>query len=147
MVIKEYDELVYNQIYEAAKIYLGTKIFPSTKRFRVSKSEKEKNFIVTMESNEKVEDVYFDVKFKWVFVCQQVEDQSFNNPCDIGSTLRSKVRFFKLCFPKKHKEMVLNSNLPYLVKEVKSMAQKQKTQKSSPLSRSRCTLVCSTCGN
>ncbi|GLT82774.1 hypothetical protein SLE2022_011160 [Rubroshorea leprosula] len=129
MVIEEYDGLVYNQIYEAAKIYLGTKISPSTKRFRVSKPEKEKNFVVNMESNEEVEDVYSGVKFKWVFVCQQVEDRSFNNPRDIGSTLRSEVRSFELCFPNKHKEMVLNSYLPYIVKEAKSMVQKQKTLK------------------
>ncbi|GLT39175.1 hypothetical protein SLA2020_133810 [Shorea laevis] len=129
MVIDEFDGLVYNQIYEAAQTYLGTKISPSTKRFRVSKPEKEKNFVVAMESNEEVEDIFSGVKFKWVFVCRQVEDRGFSNPHDIGSTLRSEVRSFQLCFHKKHREMVLDSYLPYIVQEAKSMVQERKTLK------------------
>jgi chaperone BCS1 len=129
MIIDEFDGLVSNQIYEAAEIYLGSKISPNTHRLKVSKSDKEHNFTITMESNEEISDVFNGVNFNWVLVCQQVESKNFHNPRDLNSTLRSEVRSFQLSFHKKHKEMVLNSYLPYIVKVAKSMNQERKTLK------------------
>ncbi|XVF17939.1 hypothetical protein REPUB_Repub10bG0168100 [Reevesia pubescens] len=131
MVIDEFNGLVYNQVYEAAEIYLGTKISPSvSQRFKVSKPEKETNFIVTMERDEEVVDIFNGVKFHWVLICKQVEStRHFHNPRDINSTLRSEFRCFELSFSKKHKEMVLNSYLPHIMKEAKSKKQERKTIK------------------
>ncbi|XP_022775339.1 protein HYPER-SENSITIVITY-RELATED 4-like [Durio zibethinus] len=130
VVIDEFNGLVYNQIYEAAEIYLGSKISPSSQRFKVSKPEKENKFVVTMERNEEMVDIYNGVKFNWVLVCKQVESaRHFHNPRDINSTLKSEVRSFELSFSKKHKEMVLNSYLPHIVKEAKSLKQERKTIK------------------
>ncbi|KAB1200038.1 putative mitochondrial chaperone bcs1 [Morella rubra] len=129
MVIDEFDGLVNNQIYEAAEIYLGSKITPNTRRLKVSKSEKEHKFTVTMERNEEIADVFDGIKFNWILYCRQVESKSFHNPRDLNSTLRSEVRSFQLTFHKKHKDMVLKSYLPYIVKEAKSMKQELKTLK------------------
>jgi chaperone BCS1 len=129
MIIDEFDGLVSNQIYEAAEIYLGSKISPNTQRLKVSKSEKERSLTITMESNEEISDVFNGVKFNWVLVCRQVESKNFHNPRDLNSTLRAEVRSFQLSFHKKHKEMVLNSYLPYIVEEAKSMNQEKKTLK------------------
>jgi len=129
MIIDEFDGLVSNQIYEAAEIYLGSKISPNTQRLKVSKSEKERSLTITMESNDEISDVFNGVKFNWVLVCRQVESKNFHNPRDLNSTLRAEVRSFQLSFHKKHKEMVLNSYLPYIVEEAKSMNQEKKTLK------------------
>ncbi|OMO84475.1 hypothetical protein COLO4_22025 [Corchorus olitorius] len=131
MVIDEFNGLVSNQVYEAAEIYLGNKISPSSsQRFKVSKPEKEKEFVVTMERNEEMVDIYNGVKFNWVLVCRQVESvRHFHNPRDLNSSLRSEVRCFELSFNKKHKEMVLNSYLPHIVEEAKSLKQAKKTIK------------------
>ncbi|XWS42095.1 hypothetical protein CRYUN_Cryun17cG0139200 [Craigia yunnanensis] len=130
MVIDEFNGLVYNQVYEAAEIYLGSKISPSSQRFKVSKPEKENKFIVSMERNEEMVDIYNGIKFNWVLVCKQVEStRHFHNPLDINSTLRSELRSFELSFSKKHKEMVLNSYLPHILKEAKSLKQERKTIK------------------
>ncbi|KAK9948561.1 hypothetical protein M0R45_004130 [Rubus argutus] len=129
MVIDEFDGLVSNQIYESAEIYLGSKVSPSTHRLKVSKPEKEKSFTITMESNEEIVDFFNGVKFNWVFVCRQVESKNFHNPRDMNSTLRSQVRSFELSFHKKQMDLVLNSYLPHIVKEAKSMKQEKKTLK------------------
>ena len=105
MVIEEFDGLVNNQIYEAAEIYLGGKISPNTRRLKVCKSDKEKDFTIAMERNEEVMDIYNGVKLNWVLVCRQVESRSFHNPRDLNSTLRSAVRSFELTFHKKHKDV------------------------------------------
>ncbi|GMY12111.1 AAA-ATPase At3g50940-like [Fagus crenata] len=129
MVIDEFDGLINNQIYEAAEIYLGGKISPNTHRLKVSKSDKEKDFTITMERNEEILDVFNGVKLNWVLLCRQVESRNFHNPRDLNSTLRSEVRSFELSFHKKHKDMVLTSYLPSIVKEAKSKKQEIKSLK------------------
>lgn len=130
MVVDEFDGFVYNQIYEAAETYLGSKISPSTQRLKVSKPEKENQFTVKMERNEEIVDVFQGVKFKWVLVCGHVESRNFHNSFfDHNSTSRSEVRSFEVSFSKKHKDMVLESYLPYIVKQAKSMMQEKKTLK------------------
>lgn len=129
MVIEEFDGLVNNQIYEAAETYLGSKVSPSTHRLRVSKPEKENSFVITMESNEEVVDVFNGVKFNWVLVTRQVESYNFHNPRDLNSTLRSEVRSFELSFHKKHRDLVLSRYLPHILEESKSLRQEKKTVK------------------
>lgn len=129
MVIDEFDGLVNNQIYEAAEIYLGPKICPTTRRLKVSKPENEHTINVSMERNEEVVDTFEGAEFKWVWVVRQIESRNFYNPRDMNSTLRSEVRSFELTFHKKHKQRILDSYFPYIVEEAKSMKQEKKTVK------------------
>ncbi|XP_062102452.1 AAA-ATPase At3g50940-like [Humulus lupulus] len=129
MVLDEFDGLVNNEIYEAAEVYLGEKVSPSTQRLKVSKAEKEKNFTVAMERGETIVDVFNGVKFTWILVCRHIESKNFYNPRDLNSTLRSEVRSFELSFHKKHLDMVLKSYLPHILTDSKSVKQEKKTLK------------------
>ncbi|KGN48863.1 hypothetical protein Csa_003868 [Cucumis sativus] len=126
MVVDEMDGLGPNQIYEAAEIYLATKISPSTARLKVSKPEKEDNITTAVERNEEVVDTFNGVKFHWVLVCEQVQRENFHNP---RSPYRSVIRSFELCFHKKHREMVLKSYLPHILHQAKELKQQTKTLK------------------
>ncbi|KAI8542529.1 hypothetical protein RHMOL_Rhmol08G0144500 [Rhododendron molle] len=91
MVIDEFDGLVNNEIYEAAEVYLGPKISPTTRRLKVSKSENEQSINVSMERNQEVVDSFEGAEFKWVWVVRQLESsRHFYNPRDMNSTLRSE---------------------------------------------------------
>ncbi|CAJ1942499.1 unnamed protein product [Sphenostylis stenocarpa] len=129
MVIEEFDGLASNQIYEAAETYLGTKISPTTQRLKVTKTETDDTFALTMEGNEIVTDVFNGVKFNWLLVCRQVETRHFHNPRDLNSTLKSEVRSLELTFHKKHKHTVLNAYLPFILREAKSLKQETKAVK------------------
>ncbi|KAI3450985.1 hypothetical protein Pfo_007650 [Paulownia fortunei] len=129
MVIDEFDGLDSNEIYEAAEIYLGPKVSPSTRRLKISKPEKEKHFSITMERDEEVVDVYNGEKFKWVWICRKTETRNFYNPRDMNSTLKSEVRSFELTFHGKNKDLVINSYLPYITNEAKNKKQEKKTIK------------------
>ncbi|GFY80354.1 cytochrome BC1 synthesi [Actinidia rufa] len=96
MVIDEFDGLVSNQIYEAAEAYLGPKISPTTRRLKLSKPDKEHSINVAMERNEEVTDSFDGIKFKWVWVCRQIESKGFYNPRDMNSTLRSEKKSVKI---------------------------------------------------
>ncbi|KAK4725429.1 hypothetical protein R3W88_028208 [Solanum pinnatisectum] len=131
MVIDEFDGMVSNEVYESAQIYLGSKLSPDTRRFKISKSEKEKSFNTSMERNEEVTDYYKGHKFKWIWVCKQIQTsrESFYNPRDINSTLRSEVRSYELMFHRKSKDFVLECYLPYIINEAKLQYLKTKTLK------------------
>ncbi|KAL3525351.1 hypothetical protein ACH5RR_013723 [Cinchona calisaya] len=129
MVIDEFDGLVNNEIYEAAEVYLGQKITPTTRRLKISKPEKEKNYNIAMERGEELTDVFNGVNLKWIWIVNQIESRNFYNPRDMNSTLRSEVRSFELTFHKKNQDVVINTYLPYIVSEAKLKKHEKKTIK------------------
>lgn len=129
LIIEEMDDLDNNQIYEAAETYLSSKISPTTQRLKVSNPVTDKTFALTMEPNEPLTDVFRSVKFIWILVCRQLESHSFYNPRDLKSTLKSEFRSLELTFHKKHKEMVLNTYIPYILQQAKSIKQETKALK------------------
>ncbi|XP_059295436.1 protein HYPER-SENSITIVITY-RELATED 4-like [Lycium ferocissimum] len=131
MVIDEFDGLDVNEVYEAAQIYLGSKISPTnTHRLKVSKPLKEKKFNVSMERNEEVVDFHNGQKYTWAWVCQQVGSRrSIYNPRDMNSTMRSEVRSFELTFHRKNKDIVLDSYLSHVINEAKLLKHENRTLK------------------
>ncbi|OMO74318.1 ATPase, AAA-type, core [Corchorus capsularis] len=127
LIIEEFDGLARNQIYRAAEIYLGTKISPSTKLYRVSMPEKETKIAVSMAKNQETMDTFNGVQLKWRQVTRQVESTYIATQG--ASKIRSEIRSFQLSFHKKHKEKVLNSYLPFILKESKGLVQEKKTLK------------------
>ncbi|WCJ24985.1 P-loop containing nucleoside triphosphate hydrolases superfamily protein [Euphorbia peplus] len=76
MLIHEYDSLVRNEIYQAAEVYLSSKLDASTDQtFSVSKLETEKQLKLKMERNQEIVDIFNNVKFKWVFERSQTKSQ------------------------------------------------------------------------
>ncbi|KAK0605918.1 hypothetical protein LWI29_032180 [Acer saccharum] len=133
MVIDELDGFDKNQIYEAAQIYLSSKTSASTDRLRVIKREKENKINVTLEGGEEIIDTFDGVKLRWVLVFRHVESRNnlFNqfNGHGLNSSYRSEVRSLELSFPKKYKDVVLGSYLPFVENEAESMKQETKTIK------------------
>ncbi|CAN6976902.1 unnamed protein product, partial [Brassica rapa subsp. trilocularis] len=129
VVIEEFGGFENNQVFEAAEAYLASKISPSTRRIKVNKLEKQRNFSVTVERDEEVVDTFDGVKLSWVLVCLPVKKKDFRNPRDLNSTLKSEVRSYELRFNKKFKKMVLESYLPFVVEQAALMKQKTKTLK------------------
>ncbi|KAL5173240.1 Protein HYPER-SENSITIVITY-RELATED 4 [Glycine soja] len=129
LIIEEMDDLDNNQIYEAAETYLSSKISPTIQRLKVSNPVTDKTFALTMEPNEPLTDVFRSVKFIWILVCRQLESHSFYNPRDLKSTLKSEFRSLELTFHKKHKEMVINTYIPYILQQAKSIKQETKALK------------------
>ncbi|OMO56982.1 hypothetical protein CCACVL1_26128 [Corchorus capsularis] len=94
-----------NQVYEAAEIYLSTKISPKIERLKVGKTRKQKHFTIALEKGETVHDLFEDVKLTWRFVCI-MEGQKPHS---------EERRVFELSFNKKHKDKVMDFYLPYVL--------------------------------
>ncbi|KAL1199701.1 Protein HYPER-SENSITIVITY-RELATED 4 [Cardamine amara subsp. amara] len=126
ITIEEFEGFVHNEVFEAAKAYLATKISPSNKKIKVSKHEKEKNYNVTVERDEEVVDTFNGVHFRWVLRCRNVESKNQN----------SKLRSFELNFHKRFKGIALESYLPFIVKRATLMKQEKKKLKIFTLDKS-----------
>ncbi|CAA0833990.1 cytochrome BC1 synthesis [Striga hermonthica] len=129
MVIDEFDGLDPNDIYQSAESYLGPKISPNTRRLKISRPEKENHYKITMEKDQEIVDTYAGAKFKWAWICTKTETQSFYNPRDMNSTLKSEVRSFELTFHRRHKDLVVNSYLPHIAAEAKRAKYEKRTLK------------------
>ncbi|OIW09656.1 hypothetical protein TanjilG_28255 [Lupinus angustifolius] len=125
MVFDEFKGLDNNEIYEAAEIYLGNKVPLSTQRVKVTKPDTEKNFTLTLDQGQTITDIFNDIKFNWILISHQVESQNFFNPREV----RVEVRSFELTFHKKHKDMVLNTYLPFIINEANSLKQERRALK------------------
>lgn len=129
MVIYEFDGLVTNEIYEAVQLYLADRISPNTQRLKITKSEKEKNINVAIESNEEIVDAYNNAKFKWVWVQKKTASREYYNNADMTSSVKSDIRSFELTFHRKHKDLALNHYLPHVLKEANMKKQEEKSVK------------------
>ncbi|KAG6766773.1 hypothetical protein POTOM_027946 [Populus tomentosa] len=65
LVIEESTGISRNQVYDASETYLSTKVSPTTKRLKISKTPKEKNLTIKLEKGEKVVDQYEGIELLW----------------------------------------------------------------------------------
>nr|DAD17865.1 TPA_asm: hypothetical protein HUJ06_019328 [Nelumbo nucifera] len=117
LIFEEFSGITRNQVYEAAELYLSTKITPSIERLKVCKAPREKNLTITIEKGEEVVDAFEGVELKWKFVCSDNERT--------GST----ERYFELRFNKKYREKVLDFYLPFVLSKSKALKEGKKVVK------------------
>ncbi|XP_059661428.1 AAA-ATPase At3g50940-like [Cornus florida] len=129
IVIEEFQGQFVNQVFEAANVYLGTIVNPSTQRVRLGKAENEKRVEITIDRNEEIVDSFENVQVKWRLICTQVDAVNFRHRPDLNATLRSEIKSYELSFPKKHKEKVLGSYLPYILERSKAIKEESKAIK------------------
>nr|XP_016460027.1 PREDICTED: protein HYPER-SENSITIVITY-RELATED 4-like [Nicotiana tabacum]XP_016460028.1 PREDICTED: protein HYPER-SENSITIVITY-RELATED 4-like [Nicotiana tabacum] len=117
VVIEESEGLTSNQMFDAANVYLGTKVSPWTQRIKVNKPDKDEELAVTVDRYQEVTDCYENVNFTWILKSRGIKQS------DKSSNPKTELRYFELSFHKKKKEMVLKSYLPYILlsraKEIK----------------------------
>ncbi|KAF3562044.1 hypothetical protein DY000_02018720 [Brassica cretica] len=123
-----------NEIYRAAQTYLSTKISPDAIRLRISKGHKDKHVNLYLSDGEIVNDVYQNVELKWIFVTDGGGDKKSGGGGGGGRGGRGglggrrspveddgKSEYFELSFDKKHKDLILNSYIPYVETKAKEI--------------------------
>ncbi|KAH7863622.1 hypothetical protein Vadar_020009 [Vaccinium darrowii] len=95
VVDEHYGGMTRNQVFDAAEVYLRTKISPNTERFKVGKTSKQKGLSISLEKGE------------------EIRDRQGQNQCEM--------RFFELSFNKNYKDRVVNEYLPYVLAKSKEI--------------------------
>ncbi|KAK6924409.1 AAA-type ATPase, N-terminal domain [Dillenia turbinata] len=119
LIIEEENGFSRNEVYDAAETYLCTKISPKTDCLKISKTPRDKNFTIRFEKGEKMVDIFQGAELKWRFVCTEQERPSSGNPNSSAPT--SEKRHFELCFDKKHREIVMDLYLPFILSKLKEV--------------------------
>ncbi|KAI3450990.1 hypothetical protein Pfo_007655 [Paulownia fortunei] len=121
MVVYEQNGLMRNQIYDAAEIYLRTKINPDTERLKVIKSSKQKNISLGMEKDQQVVDCFKDFEMKWQFVLVEAEGAK--------GRFHFEKRYFELTFDKPNKGRVVDEYLPFVLAKAKEIKENDRAVK------------------
>ncbi|XP_062102457.1 AAA-ATPase At3g50940-like [Humulus lupulus] len=132
LVIEESPGISRNQVFDAAGVYLCTKISPNTNRLKICKSPKEKNLTIQLDKDEKLVDMYDGVELHWRFVCSEPEK---NSPGDMPRP-RSEKRFYELSFRKNHQQKVLTSYIPFILERAKALSDQERVLKMHTLNHS-----------
>ncbi|KAI6688276.1 hypothetical protein NL676_025104 [Syzygium grande] len=129
-VIKDSDGLAPNRMFEAAHLYLGTKLSPSTKRVGVHKPLQEEELVVRMDTDQELVDSFMGAELRWVLMSSTHENSVPESKVsrDRGAS-KAETKYFELSFHKKHREMVLKSYLPWILRTAKEIEEGRKTVK------------------
>lgn len=119
LVIDEHFGVSRNQVYDAAEIYLKTKISPSTERLKIGKTPRQRTFSFAIEKGEVVTDVYENIMLKWAYVCTETQNDGDSE----------EKRSFELSFNKKYREKVMDCYLPHVLKRGKEIEDEEKVVK------------------
>ncbi|TVU34496.1 hypothetical protein EJB05_16331, partial [Eragrostis curvula] len=131
VVIEETEGWATNQLYDAARTYLATRINTDMQRLRVSRVAEGKSLMFSMEEGEEMADVHDGAEFKWRLVCRDNASAGSSNGNGRGGNgnFRAEVRSFEMSFHRKHKEKALNSYLPHILAIAKKIKEQDKTLK------------------
>ncbi|KAJ6774565.1 BCS1 AAA-TYPE ATPASE [Salix purpurea] len=134
LVIEESTGIARNQIYDASETYLCTKVSPRTKRLKISKTPKERNFTIKLEKGEKIVDHYEGIELKWRLVFAEADKNDSHNHLQPKNVEK---RWFELSFHRNHKETILGSYLPYILGKAKSIKEEDRILKMHTLGNSQ----------
>ncbi|XP_022962730.1 AAA-ATPase At2g18193-like [Cucurbita moschata] len=115
LVIKNKTNYAKNQVFDAAEIYLRTKISPSMDRLAASKTPRQHRVSLSMDKDQEIVDQFQDIHLKWRFVAEKTKEDRQH--------IEEK-RHYELSFHKKFMDKVVDFYLPYILrraKEIKAM--------------------------
>ncbi|KAH0466783.1 hypothetical protein IEQ34_004021 [Dendrobium chrysotoxum] len=116
IIIRQTEGLNSNELYDAASSYLRTKISPTMKRLRASKSEDKNKVVITFDVDEEIIDIFQGAEYKWKLTSQE-ETQSNSR---YGET-SIQVRLFELKFHSKYKDVMLNNYFSHILERSKEI--------------------------
>ncbi|GER27989.1 P-loop containing nucleoside triphosphatehydrolases superfamily protein [Striga asiatica] len=121
LIVDEQSGILPNQIYEAAEIYLRTKINPDTDRLRVNKTAKQKTITLGIVRDQEVADRFQGFDLTWQFVLVE--------PDGDRRKYQTEKRYFELTFEKSNKEAVVEEYLPHVLSRAKEIREKDRAVK------------------
>ncbi|KAK1589184.1 hypothetical protein Q3G72_031294 [Acer saccharum] len=104
-----------NQVYEAAEIYLPTRINPKNDRLRVSKTHRQKSLSFSIGKGEQIHDSFNNIKLQWRLSSVTIDHE--------------EELYFELTFPKKHQDTVMSSYLNYVLDQANDIKERERVAK------------------
>ncbi|KAJ4749999.1 P-loop containing nucleoside triphosphate hydrolases superfamily protein [Rhynchospora pubera] len=126
IVIEENEGFCTNQVFDAVRTYLASRINTDMQRIRVSRLDESKNIMVSMQAGEEMIDKFDGTEFKWQVVCREsTASSSMNN----NNFRQLEMRSYELHFHKDYKDKALNKYLPFILQKAKEINEQERTLK------------------
>ncbi|CAN1758256.1 AAA-ATPase At5g17760 [Linum perenne] len=114
ILIEETVGISRNEVFDAVKAYLSTKISPKADRLRVTKTTGDKNITVTFHENDIIFDEFHGLALRWKL---EPDPYNYGRP----TVTSSKTKFFELTFLKEKKDLIINDYIPYVLEKARQM--------------------------
>ncbi|KGN48868.1 AAA-ATPase At2g18193 [Cucumis sativus] len=112
LVIDQKCDFLNNQLFEAAELYLRTKINPSMDRLKASKTPRQNKVALSMVKGQTIVDHFEDIRLQWGFVAVKKEKRN--------EIIEEKCHY-ELLFPKQSLDRVVNFYFPYILQRAKEI--------------------------
>jgi chaperone BCS1 len=125
ITIDELWEDHHNELYDAVKEYLPSKITDANKNLTVGSLTRNDKIAVAVQDGEAVEDVFGNVKLTWRFCVQEEQrggQQNHNIKPDV-------TRMYQLTFCEKNRGKVMDSYLPHVLSQYRAIKKGRKAMK------------------
>lgn len=130
LLVEEPEGISQNHLYDIFETYMSTKPNPATKCLKISQSQRDHKITTKLAQSEKLTDFYQGVEITWEFICPESEETSGkNNSKGSGESMTQWKQWFELRFENVHKEMIMDSYIPFVLKEVKAMKKAKRVVK------------------
>nr|GEU38102.1 AAA+ ATPase domain-containing protein [Tanacetum cinerariifolium] len=136
LVFDEKDGMVANHMYDAAEAFLCTRINPDSERLRVTKSVKESHINIKFAESEEIVDSFEGIPVTWKYVRHEAKQKSSGGGDDYGGGKSSSSggysperKYIELRFDKVHKERIISSYLPTILRKAKELENDKKVVK------------------
>ncbi|CAA7061457.1 unnamed protein product [Microthlaspi erraticum] len=107
----------YNELYSAFETYLSSKINPDASSLRMTKDPNNKKVNLYLSPGEVVSEIYQGIKIEWSYVASVKKKTTVEDGVQYEDKFNSES--FHLTFYKKHKDLVINSFVPYVESKAK----------------------------
>ncbi|GJX82241.1 AAA+ ATPase domain-containing protein [Tanacetum coccineum] len=137
LVFDEKDGMVANHIYDAAEAFLCTRINPDSERLRITKSVKESHINIKFAESEEIVDSFEGIPVTWKYVRHEAKQKSSGGGGDDYGGGKSSSsggysperKYIELRFDKVHKERIISSYLPTILRKAKELENDKKVVK------------------
>ncbi|KAJ4749480.1 P-loop containing nucleoside triphosphate hydrolases superfamily protein [Rhynchospora pubera] len=127
ITIEEHEGISTNEVFNAVRIYLASRVNTDMRRIRVSRvGKKTENMIVSMAVGEEMVDSFEGTDFKWQLVHNE---RLLGSGLNKSNLKQLQMQSFELNFQKKHKDKALNRYLPFILQKAKEIIEQERALK------------------
>lgn len=136
VIIEESDGISSNEIYNAAEIYLYTKINSNIECLKITKRPKEAKISIKFSKCEKIFDSHDGIDVCWRFSCEESKKGTSKMADEEtgGVFWEPEKRRFELSFNRMYKDKILDSYIPFILQKAKDIKAESKVVKLHTLS-------------
>lgn len=131
LVIEEQGaNMMRNEIFDAAELYLSSRIGANTDRLKISKCPGKNKVLVRLAKNETIPDTFEGVELQWKFITVTTTHKSGpSTSFGDGDGPEEKKQYFELSFDKTYKDKIIKSYVPFVIEKSSDLKDKEKVLK------------------